>query len=160
HADLHKSRLARPKPLLTEQHDVTHQLRGTDVKANPLSRFDRIRRGLEQLEVTIEHRCRREQMGHGQNHSTLHLRDLDSLQIERGPVSRLGVCRSMSMHLNAAYAHGTLRWKDFNCLFFLNSTGDERTGNDRSKSFHREAAVDWKAKNIRIVFQPNFAHTG
>src|SRR5262249_26258410 len=134
----------------------SHQLCSSDVKANPLFEFDRLRRRAKHLKMAIEHRGWREKSRRGQDHSALHLGNVNTLQVHRGSLAGPCLSGNMAVNLNTTNTRPALRWEDFDFLFFLNAPGDECPSNNRSKTFHRETAVYRQTKDLGLVFRSDF----
>src|SRR5262249_10283815 len=98
--NLNECGFAGLKPVLAEEEDISHQLCGADVKANPLLEFNRLRRRAKQLKMAIEHRGWREKRGRGQDHSALHLCNVNALQVHGGSLARACLSGSMAVNLN------------------------------------------------------------
>src|SRR5262245_21588533 len=110
--------------------------------------------------MTIKHRLGRENMGHCQHHSTLDVRHIDALQIERSALTRRSGGSGMPMNLDAANPDCAPHGVDFDLLFLVNATCDQRAGHNSPKALHREATVDRQTKNIRVVSQADLTDAG
>src|SRR5262245_23245640 len=109
------------------------------MKPDAFSGFDRIWRRMKHLQMAIEHRSRRKNTGYSQNHSTLDVLDVNSLQVERSTLPRAGFDGGLPMHLDPAHARRSLGRKNLDFVLLLNSPRDQRASDDGSESFHREA---------------------
>jgi len=123
------------------------------VESDSLARLDRLWRGREQFQVTVEHGGRLKQTGNGEYHPALDIGYFHALQVERRTLSRARNVRREAVNLNAPDASGALRRKDFDFFLLVNLAGNEGTCNDSSETLHCETSIDRKPEDPGCVLR-------
>src|SRR6185295_16450373 len=72
---------------------------------------------------------------------------IDPSQIHRCSLAGDGMRDRLAMHLQTSGAHACSEWQKFKLFSLSNLARNEGTCNDRSKSFHRKAAIYGKARH-------------
>ena len=141
----------------SEQHDVAHDFRRADMETHPLAADDRRRRRRQELELDVERRRGFEDARRDQDHTALDLVELDALQVQRRPLAGSRLVHAAAVHLDAAHPCAPLRGQHLDLVVFPDSSGDQRPRHDRAEAFHREAAVDREAEDLRRVARRDLA---
>src|SRR5262245_8309304 len=107
--------------------------------------------------MAIEHRCAVEDMRDRHYHTPLDLCHIDALQIQSRPLpgACFGCCPAMN--LNAADTRRAPLRENFNLIISPHVTCNQSSGYNRSKSFHRETAIDRQTKKGLCILRPNAA---
>ena len=83
-----------------------------------------------------------ESFGFGQDHASLKLFDVDTCEIHSRPLACPGFLDSLSMNLSSTYSDAYTFRQQIECGAFSNFSRDECAGNNSTKTFHRECAID------------------
>src|SRR5215213_3983727 len=131
---------------LLQHTDATQHFRRPDVKPNSRTRTHSARSARQNIDPNIDNLRWSQTPGLRKHHPALDLRGINAREIHCRSLSRMCFVNGLVMHLQATHAHVFFQRQQLELITFLDLPGDERAGDDRSKSFHRKCTINWQTR--------------